>query len=48
MEFKTKMVIIVILIALMIGVPPGLGQQTPPEKKENLYLEQVNWKKLYG
>ncbi len=37
MEFKTKMVIIVILIALMIGVPPGLGQQTPPEKKENLY-----------
>ena len=37
MEFKTKMVIIVILIALMIGVPPGLGQQASPEKQENLY-----------
>ena len=37
MKFKTKMVIIVILIALMIGVPPSLGQQAPQEKQENLY-----------
>ena len=37
MKFKTKMVIIVILIALMIGVPPSLGQQPPQEKQENLY-----------
>ena len=37
MEFKTKMVIIVILIALMIGVPPSLGKQASPEKQENLY-----------
>tara|TARA_B100000700_G_C14808730_1_gene744109 strand:+ start:115 stop:522 length:408 start_codon:yes stop_codon:yes gene_type:complete len=37
MEFKTKVVLIVLLIALMIGVPPGLGQQAPMEKQENLY-----------
>ena len=37
MRFKTKVVLVVILIALMLGVPPGLGQQPPAGNRENLY-----------
>jgi len=37
MKFKTKVVLVVLLIALMIGVPPGLGQQPPAHNRENLY-----------
>ena len=43
MKFKTKVVLVVLLIALMIGVPPGLGQQGPAETQENLYSV---WMKL--
>ena len=43
MKFKTKVVLVVLLIALMIGVPPGLGQQAPAETQENLYSV---WMKL--
>ena len=43
MKFKTKVVLVVLLVALMIGVPPGLGQQAPAEKQENLYSV---WMKL--
>ncbi len=43
MKFKTKVVIVVLLLALMIGAPPGLGQQAPAEKQENLYSV---WMKL--
>ena len=43
MKFKTKVVLIVLLVALMIGVPPGLGQQAPAEKHQNLYSV---WMKL--
>ena len=28
MAFKTKVVLVVLLVALLIGVPPGLGQQS--------------------
>ena len=37
MKLKTKVVFFVLLVALMIGVPPGLGQQAPAEKQKNLY-----------
>ena len=43
MKFKTKVVLFVLLVALMIGVPPGLGQQAPKEGQENLYSV---WMKL--
>ena len=43
MKFKTKVVIIVLMVALMIGVPPSLGQQAPVEGQENLYSV---WMKL--
>ena len=43
MKFKTKVVLVVLLVALMIGVPPGLGQQAPAERQENLYSV---WMKL--
>ena len=43
MKFKTKVVLFVLLVALMIGVPPGLGQQAPKERHENLYSV---WMKL--
>ena len=43
MKFKTKVVLVVLLVALMIGVPPGLGQQAPKERQENLYSV---WMKL--
>ncbi len=37
MAFKTKMVLVVLLVALLIGVPPGLGQQPPADNRGNLY-----------
>ena len=37
MAFKTKVVLVVILVAFMIGVPPGLGQQPPADNRINLY-----------
>ena len=37
MAFKTKVVLVVLLAALLIGVPPGLGQQPPADNRENLY-----------
>ena len=37
MAFKTKVVLVVLLVALLIGVPPGLGQQSTKDSQENLY-----------
>ena len=37
MAFKTKVVLVVLLVALLIGVPPGLGQQLPADNRRNLY-----------
>ena len=37
MAFKTKVVLVVLLVALLIGVPPGLGKQSPKESREDLY-----------
>ena len=37
MAFKTKVVLVVLLVALLIGVPPGLGKQSPKENREDLY-----------
>ena len=37
MAFKTKVVLVVLLVALLIGVPPGLGQQPPADNRVNLY-----------
>ena len=37
MAFKTKVVLVVLLVALLIGVPPGLGQQSPEDSREDLY-----------
>ena len=37
MTFKTKVVLVVLLVALLIGVPPGLGQQLPADNRGNLY-----------
>ena len=37
MAFKTKVVLVVFLVALLIGVPPGLGQQLPADNRRNLY-----------
>jgi len=37
MAFKTKVVLVVLLAALLIGVPPGLGQQPPADNRGNLY-----------
>ena len=37
MAFKTKVVLVVLLIALLIGVPPGLGQQPLADNRGNLY-----------
>ena len=37
MTLKTKVVLVVLLVALLIGVPPGLGQQTPADNRGNLY-----------
>ena len=37
MAFKTKVVLVVLLVALLIGVPPGLSQQPPEDNSGNLY-----------
>ena len=37
MAFKTKVVLVVLLVALLIGVPPGLGQQSLKDSREDLY-----------
>ena len=37
MAFKTKGVLGVLLAALLSGVPPGLGQQPPVDKRDDLY-----------
>jgi len=37
MAFKTKVVMVVLLAALLIGVPPGLSQQPPVDKRDDLY-----------
>ena len=37
MAFKTKVVLVVLMVALLIGVPPGLGKQSPKESREDLY-----------
>ena len=37
MAFKTKVVLVVLLVALLIGVPPGLGQQPPADNRGNQY-----------
>ena len=37
MAFKNKVVLVVLLVALLIGVPPGLGKQSPKENREDLY-----------
>ena len=37
MAFKTKVALVVLLAALLIGVHPGLGQQPPADKQDNLY-----------
>ena len=37
MAFKTKVVLVVFLVALLIGVPPGLGQQPLADNRGNLY-----------
>ena len=37
MAFKTKVVLVVLLVTLLMGVPPGLGQQPPADNTGNLY-----------
>ena len=37
MAFKTKVVLVVLLVALLIRVPPRLGQQSPEDGREDLY-----------
>ena len=37
MALKTKVVLVVLMVALLIGVPPGLGQQAPVDNRGNLY-----------
>ena len=37
MAFKTKVVLVVLLVAFLVGVPPGLGQQPPAGNRVNLY-----------
>ena len=37
MAFKTKVVLVVLLVVLLIGVPPGLSQQPPADNRVNLY-----------
>ena len=37
MAFKTKVILVVLLMALLIGVPPGLGQQSAEVNREDLY-----------
>ena len=37
MILRTKVILVGLLVILLIGVPPGLGQQPPTDKKGNLY-----------
>ena len=37
MSLKTKEVMLFLFVALMVGVPPGLGQQPSANKREDLY-----------
>ena len=37
MILRTKVILVGLLVILLIGVPPGLSQQPPADKKGNLY-----------
>ena len=37
MILRTKGILICLLVVLLIGVPPGLGQQPPADNRVNLY-----------
>ena len=37
MILRTKLILVGLLVILLIGVPPGLGQQPPADIRENLY-----------
>ena len=37
MILRTKVILVGLLVILLIGVPPGLGQQPPADTKGNLY-----------
>ena len=37
MILRTKVILIGLLVILLVGVPPGLGQQPPADSQGNLY-----------
>ncbi len=37
MNLRTKVILVSLLAVLLIGVPPGLGQQPPSDNRANLY-----------
>ena len=37
MILRTKVILIGLLVVLLVGVPPGLGQQPPVDSQGNLY-----------
>ena len=37
MILRTKVILVGLLVILLIGVPPGLGQQPPADNRGNLY-----------
>ena len=37
MILRTKVILIGLLVVLLVGVPPGLGQQPPMDSQGNLY-----------
>ena len=37
MILRTKVILICLLVVLLVGVPPGLGQQPPVDSQGNLY-----------
>ena len=37
MILRTKVILIGLLVVLLVGVPPGLGQQPPADSQGNLY-----------
>ena len=37
MAFKTKVVLVFLIVAFLVVVPPGLGQQPPADNRANLY-----------
>ena len=37
MILRTKVILVGLFVILLIGVPPGLGQQPPADNKGNLY-----------